>query len=604
MKVLALWMCLFCIADAMRFHQAATVESDDAGQKMIQTLKDSVDARRGQNQARYNKLERESLIRSKRCELRIPNMQSKIEDLEDRANVAKNRAEQESAIAEKASADAADLRSDNAAMKEENEKLAAQNAATKAKGEATIAELQDTMAAVEAAMEALRQSAPDASFVQLPETLQSTILSLTQGTDLESSTGGVTETLQTLLDDFKAEFKQVTMEMHNTLSSVGMMMNANSANIKRNEDTIAELEASQQGANENANQARADEEKYLSDRDVMVARKKAEKGWCAHEKKVQETQMAFLAKSIQSLRDAAASLDKKISTTGFVQLSAHEPKEEEVARFLAHKAQDIKSEMLAQLVSRAETGGFDKILKMIVSMIKKLEKQGHEEEKHHQYCQAAQAENKDNVDRATRELTSAQGDRAQAQSRMGEATDSLQTLMASMSDAANEYAEFKSESIETEGDNKKKIADIQASETTLAAAKNILQSMTGEGMSIINNMVVKMIENLQEDRSDLESENEDLAQEMDKREQDEKLRVAQDGPQKKMYNQNIQESLAAEDKGKAEEKIANEKLAAANKVRDALKVQCDVPVLSREEKVAKMKEEIESLREAVQMLEG
>jgi hypothetical protein len=319
--------------------------------------------------------------------------------------------------------------------------------------------------------------------------------------------------------------------------------------------------------------------------------------------------------------------------TSLVQLrsgNSHTKVQSKVADFLKSKAKARGSKILALVAAKAEADPFKKVVKMIKDMITKMQEELADEAEHKAFCDTEMSTNKatrdaktDASDTLTAEIDKLTADTSKLAEEIASLVEAIAENDAAVVKATTIREEEKAKNTQTIADAKEAAAatekalkvlktfyDKAAEATALAqvpgAPKSFNKPYTGMGGSAGG--VVGMLEVIQSDFVRLDSETtaaEEEAVEVYKQfmadsTQDKKVKD-EDRKQKSMTKQKKDFDLNS-----AKEDLAGvtEELTAAVEYYEKLKPSCVDEAESYEERVAQRDEELESLNDALKILNG
>lgn len=348
-----------------------------------------------------------------------------------------------------------------------------------------------------------------------------------------------------------------------------------------------------------------------------------------------EKAMEILASPVVS-GAAEEHLPTLVQKSSLVQLRSTTKKDKNQARaadFLAEKGKTLNSRYLSVLAVRAAADPFAKVKKMIQELIVKLMEEANAEADHKAFCDTELATNKQ-----TRENLSAEVDKLQANVDEKEAeTAKLASSIQELSDAIVEIKKQQAEATTLRGEEKEKnaatVKDATEAQTAVEQALKVLKdfyagaafmqvqkrAMQGhkvshkgrapyKGMQDESTGVIGFLEVILSDFARLESETssaEDTAQAayekfMAESQQDAEVKQAE-VDHKTLKKQQAEEALANFKKDLESTQV---ELQTSLDYYEKLKPQCVDMNLSYEDRVAKRKEEIVSLQEALRILSG
>jgi len=180
---------------------------------------------------------------------------------------------------------------------------------------------------------------------------------------------------------------------------------------------------------------------------------------------------------------AAALLQKKGSAFASLR-SKSDPVSQRVAQFLQARATKLGSKYLSLVAARAQEDPFAKIKKMVKDLIVKLMEEANAEADHHGYCQTELATNKQ-----TREIKSSEVDELSANLEETQAHfEKLTTEIADLSDAMAATKASQSEATNLRQEEKKTntatIADAKAAQAAVSKATKVLKDFYGQAADL------------------------------------------------------------------------------------------------------------------------
>jgi len=180
---------------------------------------------------------------------------------------------------------------------------------------------------------------------------------------------------------------------------------------------------------------------------------------------------------------AAALLQKKGSA--FASLRYTEPAvDQRVAQFLQSRAKKLGSKYLSLVAARASEDPFGKVKKMIKDLILKLSEAANAEADHHGYCQTELATNKQ-----TREIKSSEADELTAnleetQAHFEKLTSEIAELSDSIAATKGQQSEATSNRQEEKKTNAATIADAKAAQAAVSKATQVLKEFYGKAADL------------------------------------------------------------------------------------------------------------------------
>merc|ERR1711972_89754 len=303
-----------------------------------------------------------------------------------------------------------------------------------------------------------------------------------------------------------------------------------------------------------------------------------------------------------------------------------------VAQFLNSRAKQLNSRVLSALATRVADDPFKKVKKMIKDLLVRLMEEANEEAEHKGWCDTEPSTNEQTrkekteaVETLHAEIDQLEASIAKLTEDIGELTKAVAELDAAMAKATKLRQEEKAKNTQT-------IADAQEAQTAVAQAITVLKdfySKAGDatafvqkqqpvapeifekaytGMQSENGGVVGMLEVIESDFARLEAETR-AAEVTSQKEYDtfmtdskvDKAAKVKDIEHKTAKKQDEEQALTVK---KDDLEGTQKELDAALAYFDKLKPSCVDAGVSYEDRVARRKEEIESLQEALRILNG
>jgi prefoldin subunit 5 len=378
---------------------------------------------------------------------------------------------------------------------------------------------------------------------------------------------------------------------------------------------------------------RDDDSKYLSDLTATCEQKSAA---FAERQQLRADEIAAVEKAIEILSSGAVSgasekhlpqLVQKSSVMAQLRAEATNPNQLRVAAYLREQGSRINSRVLSALAMRVSEDPFKKVKKMIKDLIVKLMEEANEEAEHKGWCdtelstnEQTRKEKTEAVETLHAEIDELEASIAQLTEQITELTKAVAELDAAVAKATNIREEEKAKNTVT-------IKDSQDAQTAVAQALSVLKDFYAKaaeatsfvqqpevfdepykGMGSENGGVVGMIEVIQSDFARLESETSAAEAEAQKQYDEfmtdssvDKAQKTKDIEHKSSKKQNQEQSLQEK---KTDLDGTQKELDAALAYYEKLKPSCVDAGVSYEDRVARRKEEIESLQEALRILNG
>lgn len=471
----------------------------------------------------------------------------------------------------------------------------------------------------------------------------------------ESQSGGVIAMLEKLKKKFFKELSAVEKEEMNKKHSYEMNMQAlhdsiEEATQQRDEKTAMKAnrlgDASKGKADLTDTKTMLDEDtKYLTELTSLAQQKSSD---YETRQKLRAEEIEAIAKAIEimsspsvagkaekhSFRGGAA-LTQVVHHTALAQLRSGlmSPQQQRAVSFLTDRAASAKSQLLSVIAQRVAEDPFAKVKKMIKDLIVKLMEQASDEADHKDFCDSELSTNKQ-----TRDELTAQAESLQAQideltsiaTKMGkdmsELSDQIAELDATMVKATAERQTEKAKNTETIADAKEAQAAVSQALKVLndfyakAASSTALFQQTPaadvpetfdepyKGNQDAKGGVVGMLEVIASDFGRLEADT-TSAESTAQREYDTLIADSKEDKAAKLkekHHKNLKKREAENNLGFRTKDLetTQEELTAALDYYEKLKPSCVDSGLSYADRVARRKEEIVSLQEALRILQG
>merc|ERR1719161_118004 len=381
---------------------------------------------------------------------------------------------------------------------------------------------------------------------------------------------------------------------------------------------------------------RDDDRKYLDD---LVATCQQKSGDFTKRQDLRAEEIAAIEKAIEIISSGAVAGNAEKHLPGLLQQrkklalmqlrsSGRSPSQERVAQYLKERAEELDSRVLSAIAVRADADPFAKVKKMIEDLITRLEEEAAEEADHKAWCDTELGTNKQTRDEKSEAVETLHSDIDQLEASIAKLTAEISELTKAVAeiDAAVAKATAIREVEKTK--NTETIEDAKEAQTAVAQAIGILKDFyakaaestvlvqkqpavfeePNKGMQAESQGVIGMLEVIQSDFARLESET-DTAENTAQSEYDsfmedsatDKAQKEKDIEHKSSKKQDQSQSLQ-EKRGDLEG--TQKELDAALAYYEKLKPSCVDAGVSYDDRVARRKEEIQSLQEALKILNG
>eukprot|EP00747_Dinoflagellata_sp_TGD_P154606 gnl/TRDRNA2_/TRDRNA2_177511_c1_seq1.p1 gnl/TRDRNA2_/TRDRNA2_177511_c1~~gnl/TRDRNA2_/TRDRNA2_177511_c1_seq1.p1 ORF type:complete len:663 (+),score=224.31 gnl/TRDRNA2_/TRDRNA2_177511_c1_seq1:126-2114(+) len=460
----------------------------------------------------------------------------------------------------------------------------------------------------------------------------------------ESHSDGLIAEVERLLQKFidqrtTAEKKEIESKQAFEMLSQDLTMQIEDATEDRDESAKAKAVALQDKANAEGDLAdttgtRDADTKYLTD---LVATCEEKAGAFESRQKLRAEEIEAVEKAIEIISSGAVSgaADKHLpsllqtgSSLAQLRAAAQSPSQAHAAEFLQQRAQKIGSRVLSAIALRVGDDPFAKVKKMVKDLIVKLMEEANEEATHKGWCDTELSTNLQTreqktmaVQTLTAQIDELEASIAKLTEDITELTDSVAELDAAMSKATNlRYAE--------KAKNEETIEDSKAAQTAVAQALTVLKEFYAkaaeatafvqqpevfdepyQGMGGDSGGVVGMLEVIESDFARLEADT-SAAEATAQKEYETFMNDSNVDKMKKTTDIEHKSGKKAEQTQtlsvtKDDLEGTQKELDSALAYYDKLKPSCvDSGNESFEDKVKRRKEEIESLQEALQILQG
>jgi DNA repair exonuclease SbcCD ATPase subunit len=457
----------------------------------------------------------------------------------------------------------------------------------------------------------------------------------------EFQSGGVVEMLEKLLDKFIEERTTLEKEEMNAKHAYDMLMqdlNAQVSQAETDRDEKAEFKADTlqskadaTGDLQDTTTTRAEDEKYLADL-TSTCEQKASDFESRQQLRAEEIEAIEKAIEIVSSGAVSGNADKHLPglvQTSFAQLRADSASmnQQRVANYLRKQADNLGSRVLSALATRVESDPFAKVKKMIKDLIVKLMEEANEEAEHKGWCDTELSTNEQTRKEKTQAVETLHAEIDELEASIAKLTEDITSLteaVAQLDAAVSEATKLRNEE---KAKNTETISDSQEAQTAVAQALTVLKEFYAKaaeatafvqepevfdepykGMGGESGGVVGMLEVIESDFARLEADTK-ASEASAQKEYDEfmtdsevdKTKKSTDIEHKTAKKQDEEQALTTK---KSDLEGTQKELDAALAYFDKLKPSCVDSGVSYEDRVARRKEEIESLQEALKILNG
>jgi len=460
-------------------------------------------------------------------------------------------------------------------------------------------------------------------------------LSAPEGAVFESQSGGIVDMMDGLKDKMEDEKTALEKEEMTAQGSFDMIAQTLTSTISEHSSarsmkakTKKEKEAaSSQAAGEKVDTATAktEDEKYLKDVQTECAVKASD---YETNQKLRAGEVGALNKAIEIIAGGAVSgaADKHLPSLAqqdqdlsFAQLrsSTTRPTQLAVASFLKTQGQRTSSRILSMLAIRASEDPFAKVKKMIQDMVYKLMEEANEEAEHKGFCDTEMGTNKMTREQKgtdVEELTASIEEMGAHINKLGEQIGALSSQVAELDAAVSEATKIRQDE---KTKNTETITEAKAASTAVQQALGVLQDFYSKAAGAVllqapvqasaGGGVIGMLEVILSDFERLEATTK-IAEETAQKEyetftnessQDKAVKETQ------IKNNSEEKTQLDVDNATAQKDLEStqSELDAALEYFEKLKPSCVEAGVSYEDRVARRKEEIESLKDALKILD-
>jgi len=461
----------------------------------------------------------------------------------------------------------------------------------------------------------------------------------------ENQSSGVVDMLSKLLDKFVDERTTLEKEEMNSKQAYEMLMqdlNAQVAQATKDRDAKAESKAKAKQAKASATgdlndttSTRNEDQKYL-DELVATCEQKASDFESRQQLRAEEIEAVEKAVEIISSGAVSGNADKHLpsllqsqsSAFGQLRSNSNAQAKARVVSYLNKRAKALSSRLLSTLAVKASDDPFGKVKKMIKELITKLMEEANDEAEHKGWCDTELSTNEQTRKEKTEAVETLHAEIDQLEASIAKLTEDISELTKAVAELDAAMAKATKLRQEEKAKNTETISDSGAAQTAVAQALTVLKEFyakAGEATAFVQaepeifdkpyqgmggsaGGVVGMLEVIESDFARLESETK-ASEATAQKEYDEfmteskvdKSAKSTDIEHKTAKKQD-QEQALTEKKGDLEG--TQKELDAALAYFDKLKPSCVTAKVSYEDRVAQRKEEIESLQEALKIING
>merc|ERR1719210_191017 len=465
----------------------------------------------------------------------------------------------------------------------------------------------------------------------------------------EFQSHGVIEMLEKLLDKFIEERTSIEKQEMNTKHSFDMLMQDLAAQIDQaTQDRTEKAEikakklqakAAAEGDLKDTTDTKLADEKYLADLTATCEQKASD---FESRQQLRSEEIEAINKAIEIISSEAVSGNAETYLPKFVQKSstvlaqlrangAEGMPQQRVAEYLQGRARDLNSRVLSALAVHAADDPFVKVKKMIKDLIVRLMEEANEEAEHKGWCDTELSTNEQTRKEKTEAVETLHAEIDQLQASIAKLTEDIGDLTKAIAELDTAMAKATALRQQEKEENTQTIKDAGEAQTAVAQALTVLKEFyakAGEATSLVqqqpaapeifdspykgmqseNGGVVGMLEVIESDFARLEADTK-AAEATAQKQYDsfmtdskvDKAAKTKDVEHKTTKKQDETQALTTKND---DLEGTQKELDAALAYFDKLKPSCVDAGVSYEDRVARRKEEIESLQEALRILNG
>jgi len=465
----------------------------------------------------------------------------------------------------------------------------------------------------------------------------------------EFQSHGIVDMLSKLTEKFVDERSELEKGEMNAAHAYDMLMQDLTAQIDQaktargtaatNKAKALQDKADSSGSLQDTSSTRKVDSKYLSD---LTAECTTKAGDFEERQELRGEELQTLEKAIEIIggKSVGGAADKhlpallSLSTrvSSFAALRSADASQninqERAAQFLRDEARHINSHILSTLSLKVREDPFKKVAKMIKDLIVRLMEEANEEAEHKGFCDSELAQNAQTRKEKTEQVETLHAEIDETQANMAQLGEDINSLSKQLADLAGAMADATKLRVSEKDENLATIRDAQDAQTAVAQALLVLKEFYAKsaeatalvqkrpsvfsapytGMGADSGGVIGMIEVIQSDFARLESSTKAAEQSAQKSYDEfmteskvDKASKNKDSEHKSSRKQDAAQSLATKSSNL---EGTQKELDAALSYYDKLKPSCVDAGSKYDDRVGRRKEEIQSLQEALKILNG
>jgi chromosome segregation ATPase len=454
----------------------------------------------------------------------------------------------------------------------------------------------------------------------------------------EFQSQNILEIFEKLLDKFIEEKTALEKKEANGQHAYSMLVQDLKSRIALDEKDKTESSADRGNTLHNRAADQNDRDQTFSTEQIDTSNLQTLKATCAQKASEFEARQQLRTEELQALQQAvdimssgdvsghAATHLPSLVQTGksalaHLRADSASPAQMRAVEYLQKQAGALNSRVLSVLAARAQDDPFTKVKKMIKDLVVRLMEEANDEAEHKGWCDTELASNQQTREEKTSEVETLHAQIDELEASIAKISEDIQTLTEQVADTTAEMAEATKIREDEKSENAATVADAKAAQTAVAQAMTVLNQFyeqAGEatafvqspyqGMQSENTGVIGMMEVIESDFARLEADTEAEESSSQKQYDDMMTKSSEDKAvknksieHKEGNKQDQEQELSLH---KADLEGTQKELDAALSYYDKLKPSCVDAGVSFEDRVARRKEEVESLQEALKILNG
>merc|ERR1719253_2474778 len=450
--------------------------------------------------------------------------------------------------------------------------------------------------------------------------------------------------LEKLLRKFTDERTKLEKEETSSLQNFEMLMsdldsqiaNAQAGLEKERTDKAKALKAKAgaEGDLQDTTATRDEDQKFLDDTSAECAQKASD---FEARQQLRQEEIEAIEKAIEIISSGAVSgaadkhlpglIQQKAASLAQFRADTTNPAQFQVAIYLQDRARQLNSRVLGAIAERVEKDPFKKVKKMIKDLIDKLMEEANEEAAHKGWCDTELATNEKTRKEKTDAVETLKSEIDELTASIAKLTEEVTNLSQAVSDLDAAVAKATNMREEEKTKNAETIKDAQEAQTAVAQALTVLKEFYAKagkatafvqqpeifdkpykGMGGMAGGVVGMLEVIESDFARVQAET-SAAEATAQKEYEQFMHDSKvDKADKQRDLEHKQTKKENEENAVVEQKVdlegTQKELDAALRYYDKLKPSCVDSGVSYEDRVKQREEEIQSLQEALKILNG